>query len=366
MFRFLGFVPVLIACAALPACASLPRGAGSPAMILETARAQGSGISVIPVTRRNVAQLNGRAGGGRLAHGWLAGGAPDPAGTIRPGDRLNVAIWDTATDTLLTETGAKSALLTGLEVDAGGRIAVPYAGRIGVGGDSVERARATILESLAPSMPTAEVQLQRLPGRLTSVSLVSGVPQPGSVPLEAAGLSTLGLISQGGGISTGLRHPVVRVMRGDGVYETWAEDLLAGRSADAWLRGGDRVMVVEDERSFTAIGATGTEQVVPFDESEITAMTALAMAGGLNESRADLKGILVLRGAPAAAPGQGEGDAIYVLDLTGADGLFAARAFGIRPGDTVMATESPVVSAQTVLGLAGLLLRTGTAAGVSP
>ena len=44
---------------------------------------------------------------------------------------------------------------------------------------------------------------------------------------------------------------------------------------------------------------------------------------------------------------------VFTFDLTSADGLFAARKFGINPGDTVLATESPVTRAQTIFGLIG-------------
>lgn len=44
---------------------------------------------------------------------------------------------------------------------------------------------------------------------------------------------------------------------------------------------------------------------------------------------------------------------VFAFDLTSADGLFAARKFEIEPGDTVLATESPVNNARTILGLVG-------------
>ena len=47
---------------------------------------------------------------------------------------------------------------------------------------------------------------------------------------------------------------------------------------------------------------------------------------------------------------------VFTLDLTSADGLFAARKFQIQPDDTVLATESPITSAQTVFGLVGAVL----------
>ena len=54
---------------------------------------------------------------------------------------------------------------------------------------------------------------------------------------------------------------------------------------------------------------------------------------------------------------------IFSLDLTTADGLFAARNFLINPNDTVLATESPVVAVRTVLSLFGAAL--GTASDVT-
>jgi polysaccharide export outer membrane protein len=44
---------------------------------------------------------------------------------------------------------------------------------------------------------------------------------------------------------------------------------------------------------------------------------------------------------------------VFTFDLTSADGLFAARQFQIQSGDTVLATESPVTNARTILGLFG-------------
>jgi polysaccharide export outer membrane protein len=73
--------------------------------------------------------------------------------------------------------------------------------------------------------------------------------------------------------------------------------------------------------------------------------------GGLNTSTADPTGVFVFRNEPAeianAVLGRtdlvGDQRMVYVLDLTQPTGMFEARDFLIRDGDTVYVTEAPFV-----------------------
>jgi len=90
----------------------------------------------------------------------------------------------------------------------------------------------------------------------------------------------------------------------------------------------------------------------------------LSVIGGLAETRADLKGVVILREYPVSVlRSDGTGPAmqqvVFTLDLTSADGLFAARNFQVNPLDTVLATESPVVSARTIFGILGSVIGVG-------
>jgi len=107
--------------------------------------------------------------------------------------------------------------------------------------------------------------------------------------------------------------------------------------------------------------------VIPFEEETITAMEAVSSMGGLSAARADPKGLLVLREYDRRhlnpdKPGPDMPQVIFSLDLTNADGLFAARQFQINPGDTLLATESPVTRVQTILGLFGTIVGFGATA----
>ncbi|WP_245639163.1 hypothetical protein [Rubellimicrobium mesophilum] len=96
----------------------------------------------------------------------------------------------------------------------------------------------------------------------------------------------------------------------------------------------------------------------PFPRDEITAIDALSIMGGVNDARANPKGILVLRDYPSSAvrtddTGPSHERVVFTLDLTSADGLFSAGQFPILSGDLVYATESRLTSTQTILSVLG-------------
>mmetsp|Transcript_18290 Transcript_18290/g.29160 ORF Transcript_18290/g.29160 Transcript_18290/m.29160 type:complete len:260 (-) Transcript_18290:1041-1820(-) len=251
--------------------------------------------------------------------------------------------------------------MNNLLVSADGTIFVPYINRVNVRGQTPEAARARIAEQLEIVVPSAQVQLSVTPGVDNSVDAVGGFAAPGTYPLPNRNYSILSFISQAGGISSDLSNPLVRVIRSGRTFEIRADTLYERASANVVLRGGDKVLVEEDSRYFVALGATGSEQIMPFDRENITAIEALAMLGGLSDGRANPKGVLILReysgdDVRIDFSGPDKRQVVFAIDLTTADGLFAAGKFQVNPKDLVVATESPVNSIRTVFGLIGSIV----------
>ncbi len=316
-------------------------------------------FQVVQVGRSNVLALQSwPVTGWSGNYHWLTGGRGPSGQIIRPGDIIDVVIWDSQENSLLTANGSNSVAMKGLSVSPSGKVFVPYLNEVLVTGMRPDAARRKIQEALSPIAPDAQVQLIHQSGQQNSADLVSGVAKPGTYPLAERNVTILSLLAQGGGISPSLRYPLVRLFRGSKTYEIRAEDLMANASKNIVVRGDDKVVVEEDKRYFTALGATGKEELVYFTKEHITALEALSLIGGLSDARANLKGVLVLRDYSAKqlrSDGKGPElpQVVFAFDLTNADGLFAARKFEINPGDTVFATESPVTTAQTILGLIG-------------
>ena len=339
---------------------TVPRSAGFEAEVLAArdgdAAEAAADFAVVEVTRDTLALIAAWPLAGAGGHHWIAAQGQPSGLLIAPGDVLKVTVWDAEENSLLTTAGTRVAELQDLTVSADGRIFVPFVGELRVAGMSEQTARARIEEELVATVPSAQVQVQVVPGRSNTAHLVSGVTRPGVYALPGRDTSVLGLIAEGGGINPGLKNPQVTLFRGNAVYRTSVTRLFDSPAADTVLRGGDRVIVEEDERAFLSLGAANRQARHLFPTDRVSALDALATIGGVEASRADPEGVLILRQYPAAAVRDGisgppRARMVFAIDLTTADGLFSAGEFRVADGDLVYATESPLGAARTVLGL---------------
>ena len=269
--------------------------------------------------------------------------------TIRPGDVLGLTVWENVDDGLLVPIGANSTSLEEVQVDGAGFIFVPYAGRVKASGNSPESIRRIITEKLEAQTPDPQVMVQRLAGDGATVSLIGGVGAQGVYPIERPTRTLTAMLAQAGGITLPPEVTQVTLTRGSHSGTVWLDDLYTNPRLDVALRAGDRVLVEQDERFFTTLGSTGAQVKVPFETQTVSAIEALATVGGLNPSLADPTGIFVFRDEHTFISKkvlgrtdlEGHQRIVYVLDLTSPNGVFIARDFDIRNGDTVYVTEAP-------------------------
>lgn len=279
--------------------------------------------------------------------------------TIAPGDVLSVIVFENVVDEpLLGNSGQRTTNLGELQVDGDGFIFIPYAGRIKAAGNSPEALRRVIAEKLDTQTPDPQVMVQRLAGDGSSVSVAGAISGQGVYPIERPTRTLTGMLAKAGGVSINPEAAIVRITRGGQTGKVWLVDLYENPALDIALRPGDRIVVEEDTRAFVTLGATGTQTRVDFETQTLSAIEALALVGGLNTSLADPTGVFVFRNEPAeianAVLGRndlvGAQRMVYVLDLTQPTGMFEARDFLVRDGDTVYVTEAPYVQWQKAIG----------------
>jgi len=357
--RYLIWPLMVLVALSLSAC-GLPRGAALQSEILRQSDAEFPDIAVYPVTRAflPVVQDWPRTGVER-SHGWLAHGHNGAEIIIRPFDTVDLTVWDAEDNSLLTSPGQKLVEIAGLRVNERGQIFVPYLGQLRVAGRTPDSARNLVEREMTAIVPSAQVQLRVTPGTRGSVSLIGGVQNPGNIPLPEGHFTVLNLISMGGGPSD-LRNPQIRLIRDGRTYLTSYDTLLKNPERDTVLHGGDKVALIEDTRYFRALGASGKEELIYFEQDRLTALDALSLMGGINDRRADPKGVLILREyEPSSVRFDDEGPnntrTVFTLDLTTSDGLFSAGKLQVFPQDTVLATESPITAVENVVRLIGSL-----------
>ena len=285
------------------------------------------------------------------------------ADTLQPGDVLNLQIFENVKDEpLLSVAGERVSVLTDVQVDDKGNIFVPYAGTIKAAGRTPDQLRAAITKELDTQTPDPQVLVSRVAGDGSAVSVTGGVSGPGVYPIERPSRTLLGMLSRAGGVAIEPAVAQVRVTRGRSTHKIWLQDLYENPALDIALRPGDKIVVEEDRRAYVAMGAMGTQTRVPFDTQTLSAIEAIAQVGGLNTNLADPTGVFVFRNEPDVIANKvlgrsdltGDQRMVYVLDLTQPMGMFHARDFVIRDGDTVYVTEAPFVQwSKTINAITG-------------
>lgn len=270
--------------------------------------------------------------------------------TIQAGDILGLTIWENVDDGLLAGEAQNSTLLETVQVDGDGFIFVPYAGRIKASDNSPEAIRRILTEKLELQTPDPQIEVRRLAGDGSTVSLVGSVGGQGVYPIERPTRTLSTMLARAGGVTIEPEIAQITVIRGSESGRIWFQDLFSNPGLDIALRGGDRILVEEDTRSFTALGATGAQARVPFESQELSALEAIAQVGGLISNLSDPTGVFIFRNEPEEISEQvlGRSDLVgaqrmvYVMDLSEPNGMFVARDFVIRDGDTLYVTEAPI------------------------
>jgi polysaccharide export outer membrane protein len=291
--------------------------------------------------------------------GSFLSAGPIGSDVISAGDRLTVTVYENVKDDpLLGNSGQRLSQLTELQVDGEGFIFIPYAGRVRAAGASPEDLRIEIAKKLDPQTPDPQVIVQRVAGDGSTVTISGSAGAQGVYPIERPTRTLSSMVARAGGVTIDPETAIVRVTRNGQTGKVWLLDLYENPQLDIALRAGDQIVIEEDTRAFVAMGATGAQNRVPFESQNLSAIEALAIVGGLNTSLADPTGVFVFRNEPAEIANSvlgrqdltGAQRMIYVLDLTQPTGMFEARDFLIRDGDTVYVTEAPYVQWQKTIG----------------
>lgn len=226
---------------------------------------------------------------------------------------------------------------------------MPYAGRLRAAGRTPAALAAAIRGALAGKTIDPQVDVFRVEAAGRMVSIQGRVRAPGLYPIEPDTQRLLAMLARAGGISEDPEVVLLRLRRGQESGAVWVQDLYDEPANNVPLRAGDALIAERDRRVFTALGAVGRQATVPFPSRDLSAAKALGAVGGLIDATADPTGVFVFRLEEAAVanralPGPASPEprrVVYLIDLTEPGGMFLAREFMMRDGDTLYVTNAP-------------------------
>lgn len=345
-----------VAALSLVAGCGLPRSGPTKRQIFASSVERQGDAFIVEVDNR-VASLTALPPGLGFSSAFSGAGVIE-SDTIRPGDVLSITVWENVDQGILSGEGINATTLEEVQVDGSGFIFIPYAGRIKAADNNPEALRMAITRRLESQTPDPQVLVRRAAGDGATVSVIGSVGGQGVYPIERPTRTLSSMLARAGGVTIEPEIAQITVIRNGDRGTIWLQDLYTDPRNDIALRPGDRILVEEDTRAFTAIGATGGQNRVTFDTQDLSVLEAVAQVGGLSTQIADPTGVFVFRDEPAHVANQvlGRNDLsgpqrmVYLVNLTEPSGVFVARDFLIRDEDTIYVTEAPFVQWQKTLG----------------
>jgi polysaccharide export outer membrane protein len=262
--------------------------------------------------------------------------------------------------------GSRTATIPDQVVARDGSISVPYAGRIRAAGRSSQQVEQLIIERLQGKAIEPQV-LVNLSRNVTNTVTVTGEVANGArVPLTLRGDRVMDVIAAAGGYRSPSHETFVSLTRGNKTAKAPIQLLIDTPSENVFVHPGDVLTVERTPQTFTAVGATGANTVVPIGVSKQSRDEAIGRAGGAQDARADPDGIFVLRYEPAflvksfptADAELLKKDSVpvaYHLSLRDPEAYFLARRFEMRDKDILLVTNSPLTELSKLSQLFGIV-----------
>lgn len=264
-------------------------------------------------------------------------GGRDWTYTVGPGDILSVIVFDHP-ELTLPAGPQRSAAESGFLVASDGTITYPYVGAITAGGRSAGQIRNDLSARLADFIPNPQVEVRIAAYNSQSVVVSGEVTQPNRQPLTSVRLSLIEAINAAGGFTETADQRIVSVQRGGRVYRVDMQGFLEGGLAqnNPILRNGDVVNVPrrQAEEAYL-LGEISRPDVVDLSREPVTLTQAITRSGGLEQTRADARGVLVFRA-------DGDITRVFQLDTTSPEGLLLGTRFVLEPSDIVYVLRSSV------------------------
>lgn len=299
---------------------------------------------------------------------------------IGVGDSVQVVIWEAAAGGLFSAPandrigpGSRSAVIPEQAVGPDGAITVPYAGRIRVAGRTPEQVEAEIVRALSGKAIEPQALVTITKNIANTVTVIGEVTSGARVPLTTRGDRLLDVVATAGGTRAPIHETFVTLLRDGRSVRIPMQAILADPAENVFVRPGDVVNVAREPQTFTAVGATGANGVVPFDAIGITLDQAIGRVGGLADNRADPAGVFVIRyersgdydqlGLPRPRQGTAaQVPVIYRVNMRDPNGFFIARRFPIRNKDIVFVSNAATMDIQKVMTILLPILGAGATA----
>lgn len=254
---------------------------------------------------------------------------------IGGGDVISIYVFDHPELALPTSGDAISG---GFLVRSDGTLSYPFIGSVTAKGLTVEELRLELARRLAKFFPDPQVDV-RIAAFKSQKFVVGGeVNAPNIQSIEGSSPTLLEALNKAGGLTDNADAAAITVRRDKVNYSVDLDGFLYGNSAanNPVLVGGDLVSVPRKVlREAYLLGEVQQPATVDLTNEPISLTQAITRQGGIDEVRADARGIFVFRYVAGKMT-------VYQLDTSLPTALLLGTKFALAGGDVVYVTKAPI------------------------
>jgi polysaccharide export outer membrane protein len=184
------------------------------------------------------------------------------------------------------------------------------------------------------------------------VTVVGDVASNIRLSLSSKGDRLLDAVASAGGSKHPVNKLIVRITRGDVVVAMPLESVIKDPRQNIRLQANDVITLLFQPYSFTVLGATKKNDEMPFEGTGLTLSQALGRMGGLEDQRANAKGVFIFRFEDPSifansvnavqTTKDGKVPVIYRVNLKDPKTLFVAQSFPIKDQDVIYVSNAPL------------------------
>ena len=360
----------LAGCNAFPAAGTnrtdVMSSAGSMQVVPDSAAASKAATRYVAValTPAIAARLSAGPRGRFFSQQTLA--TPEAQVRVGIGDMLDITIFEAEAGGLfsgavgVSSSSGNRVQLQTQQVDASGKITIPFGGRIQAAGLTPVQIQTEVNASISTRALEPQSVVTVSDRRSSQISVLGEVGTPIQFSVDPGGVRLFSAIARAGGSKFPSYESTIVLRRGGHTERALLSDVVADDDANVELQPGDVVYILHEQRYFMSFGATGQSQSLApinrrfvFDGTRLTLADALGEAGGLADNQADPASVFLYRNERKSLLSEMgikvpdiAGDrvpTIYVANMRDPGGLFLANSVEMENHDVIFVANAASV-----------------------
>jgi polysaccharide export outer membrane protein len=266
-------------------------------------------------------------------------------------DRISVIVFEpnTSARSVLGGVGGKTDLLVNVPVDAAGMLNVPFAGVVKAQGLTLEQLNQKLLSQLRRVVldPQLQVFVQERASKLVTVQGLAG--KSGRYALDRRMQRLSHVLAQ---VAPDQKNPEmlqVAVRRGDIVGRMRLADVYEDLRLDIPLHADDSIVIREVIHNVSVLGAVNQQGPHRIPRRQFSVLDAIALAGGMNEERADPSAVFLFRQSELEESQRSNRlPVIYRLDLGRPEVMLIAKRTLVSDNDVILIGDASFTDVRKV------------------